>query len=124
MTNEQGPNKMNLENRKAGRRETRPTPETDAALADRNSSVAVDADFARTLERQRDEAVRQARYGWERSAEKDAAYGKALAQRDRLLEALKRVLASATPNPRDNPAMYPAWESARDAIAEIEGSAS
>lgn len=34
---------------------------------------------------QRDEARRQARLGWERQADKDAAYGKALAQRDRLL---------------------------------------
>lgn len=47
--------------------------------------------------------------------------GAIVRQRDDLLAALERVLASATPNPRDNPAMYPVWESANAAIAAVKG---
>lgn len=44
-----------------------------------------------TLEKERDEALKQAQYGWERHAEKDRAYGEALAQRDAAREELARV---------------------------------
>ncbi len=112
MTNDQGQNKMNLENRKAGERETRQTPETDAALADRNSSVAVDADFARTLERQRDEARRQ---------------------RDRLLEAISLALrtnggpiggADTTDGEDYVMVRAGAFAGLETAIAEVKGAAS
>lgn len=69
---------------------------------------------------ERDEAREQARYGWERHAEKDAAYGKALAQRDRLLEALKKVeFFGATGCLQDS--LDEAKRIARAAIAEVEG---
>lgn len=93
----------------------RPTPETDAKkfYSDIGGWVAP-AVFAATLERQRDEAREQARYGWERHAEKDAAYGKALAQRDRLLEALEKAVAAH--------AFDAAWKpAARAVIAEVKG---
>jgi hypothetical protein len=70
------------------------TPETDAAMQRcACGDYIVEPDFARKLERERDE----------------------------LLAALERVLASASPNPRDNPAMYPVWEFARAAIAAVKG---
>ena len=45
---------MNLENRKAGEREDRPAPETDAECFV-NEGDFVTGDFARRLERERDE---------------------------------------------------------------------
>lgn len=98
----------------------RPTPETDAKkfYSDIGEWVAP-AVFAETLERQRDEAREQARYGWERHAEKDEAYGKALAQRDRLLEALKKVeFFGATGCLQDS--LDEAKRIARAAISEVE----
>jgi hypothetical protein len=46
------------------------------------------------LTEQRDEALKQARYGWERHAEKDRSYGEALRQRDEAREALRKLLLS------------------------------
>jgi len=40
------------------------------------------------IEKQRDEALKQARYAWERHAEKDRAYGDALRERDEAQAAL------------------------------------
>lgn len=140
MTNDQGPNKMNLENRKAGERETRPTPETDAALADRNSSVAVDADFARTLERQRDEAREIAKKYEDRyftmSELRNNASIVALeykSQRDRLLEAISLALrtnggpiggADTTDGEDYVMVRAGAFAGLETAIAEVKGAAS
>lgn len=102
----------------------RPTPDTDAEASIHEGDWCqhghVPADFARRLERERDEARKQARYGWERSAEKDAAYGKALAQRDRLLEALRAMLHLCEHDfGMDNESPY--IDLANSAIAEVEG---
>lgn len=69
------------------------TPETskEANYSDA-SGWFVPLKFAESLELQRNEALKQARFGWERHAEKDAAYGEALKQRDALLSALEALL--------------------------------
>ncbi len=49
------------------------------------------------------------------------ANARLIAAAPELLEALKAVVDSAVPNPRDHPTMFPAWDLAKRAIAKVEG---
>jgi len=60
------------------------TPETDEPFKE---VAQLELELA-AAKAERDDALKQARLGWERHAEKDRAYGEALAERDRLREEL------------------------------------
>ncbi len=55
--------------------------------------------------------------------EEDQANANLIAAAPTLLDALRAVLASATPNAHEHPAMHLAWEVAKEAIAKAEGRA-
>lgn len=109
---------MKLENRKSGEREDRPTPETDAECFV-NEGDFVTGEFARRLERERDEAMGKMaelqRNGFIPSADIGPTR-EIMRQRDRLLAAFEALLAGDF---RDE-----AWEFAHAVVAEIKGSAS
>lgn len=120
---------MNLENRKAGERETRPTPETDAVIASDSGGgdfIKALADKGKQLERERDEARenngRNAAMLARTLIERDAARR----ERDRLLAALKALIDA--PDYRKlsefSQQELAAWAEARQAVAAVEGSAS
>lgn len=123
---------MNLENRKAEERETRPPPETEARVRLENpigvpgNTALISTDFAIKLERERDEARenngRNAAMLARTLIERDAARR----ERDRLLEALKALIDA--PDYRKlsefSQQELAAWAEARQAVAAVEGSAS
>lgn len=105
----------------------RPTPETDAECFV-NDGDFVTGDFARRLERERDVA-RENTKAWhgeyralnDLHRELGLEHGKAIRQRDRLVEALKVVLEDwkAGYRPEESGKSF---DMARAAIAEVEGS--
>jgi hypothetical protein len=73
------------------------------AMRDGRSTIhwRADESAATALIRERDQLAaqvaelhKQSRYGWERAAEKDCAYGEALRERHEVREALKKMLLS------------------------------
>lgn len=69
----------------------RPTPETNKE-ANWTDAVGwyVTLEFAKTMERQRDDAREQAKLGWLRNSETDLFYGEALKERDEARENAKK----------------------------------
>ena len=109
----------------------RPTPETDTEfhrirtspsifVSDEMDSLAV---LARNLERQRDEAREELinlrvenDHNWQANADLEEMIKLARELRD----ALDGVIFSASPNRRDNPTMFAAWEEARPILAKAK----
>jgi hypothetical protein len=91
------------------------TPETDKAVGEWDPIPGVCANFARKLERERDEAVRSCHI-WQKG------HSDIVAERDRLLEALEMLMPQAPNNDcecdRYDRAM---WDNAAEALSAVKG---